>query len=326
LFKDFLKPKMAHSEEKAIKDETKNGYDRFELINYFNLNNSDASLVSWSHGVNNAEILKETLKSDLMFIEADIIHSKIKNEAVMGHPPQTDSHLTFSKFLEISLKSSKGLKLDFKDPKTVYPCLQELKTIYEKFNLKNPIMLNADIFEATHSMNHKSKFEFNQFLMTCMNNFPNGAISVGWPTTNSTTASYTWQDVYTAFNLYENLLNRKKIKHITYPVRALWTVKSIFRLKWLTLFTDATLTVWTNENDILSSLESLLLIRKYFKKSDVFFDLPPSQYQILIDASTHPKRIDEILNSSKDNLVKETLKDGGNNFLPELWQINDGVV
>ena len=52
----------------------------------------------------------------------------------MAHPPITDSDLTFTEWLNISLQSNKGIKLDFKTPNAVEPCLRKLKMFTDKVN------------------------------------------------------------------------------------------------------------------------------------------------------------------------------------------------
>jgi len=52
----------------------------------------------------------------------------------MAHPPQTDSDLTFTEWLRASLLSGKGLKLDFKTPNAVEPCLKILKQHQSQVN------------------------------------------------------------------------------------------------------------------------------------------------------------------------------------------------
>ena len=70
-----------------------------------------------------------------MFLEADILFKEDKhNEPIMAHPPQTDSDLTFTEWLRASLPSGKGLKLDFKTPNAIEPCLKILKQHQNQVN------------------------------------------------------------------------------------------------------------------------------------------------------------------------------------------------
>jgi hypothetical protein len=63
-----------------------------------------------------------------MFLEADILFIDEKHkEPIMAHPPEIYSDLTFTEWLLASLPSGKGLKLDFKTPNAIEPCLKILK-------------------------------------------------------------------------------------------------------------------------------------------------------------------------------------------------------
>ena len=61
-----------------------------------------------------------------MFLEADILYENEMAEPIMAHPPQTESDLTFKEWISRSASSQKGLKLDFKSPRAVEPCLSYL--------------------------------------------------------------------------------------------------------------------------------------------------------------------------------------------------------
>ena len=62
---------------------------------------------NWHHAVNDQTTLDraidfiENKDRDIFIeaIEADIIYSEVKSEAVMGHPPSVDGDLTLSSFL-----------------------------------------------------------------------------------------------------------------------------------------------------------------------------------------------------------------------------------
>ena len=68
-----------------------------------------------------------------MFIEADILLVEDKHdEPIMAHPPEEESDLKFSEWLEICLTTEKGLKLDFKTNNSVEPCLKILNSHMEQ--------------------------------------------------------------------------------------------------------------------------------------------------------------------------------------------------
>ena len=64
-----------------------------------------------------------------MFLEADITFENDMPEPIMAHPPKLESDLTFKEWMARSIPSKKGLKLDFKSPKAVAPCLSYIKEI-----------------------------------------------------------------------------------------------------------------------------------------------------------------------------------------------------
>lgn len=110
---------------------------RANLIEYFGLDNDDASLITWSHAVNSRKMLDETLASDLMFIESDILIADDgeTSQPIMAHPPNLTSDLTFNEWLSSCLPSVKGLKLDFKSPKALTPCLNRIKAVEKKVSI-----------------------------------------------------------------------------------------------------------------------------------------------------------------------------------------------
>lgn len=64
-----------------------------------------------------------------MFLEADILFIEtIHTEPIMAHPPDTQSDLTFSQWLDLVISKGKGLKLDFKTANSIEPCLKILQT------------------------------------------------------------------------------------------------------------------------------------------------------------------------------------------------------
>ena len=69
-----------------------------------------------------------------MFLEADILYENEMIEPIMAHPPQTESDITFKEWLDRSVSSKKGLKLDFKSPKAVEPCLNYVQELQEQVN------------------------------------------------------------------------------------------------------------------------------------------------------------------------------------------------
>lgn len=70
--------------------------------------------------------------------EADIRMHPQKKIPVMAHDPEhaLTSNLTFKEFLNLAYRHNKGIKLDFKDPKAVAPCLKILNQFVSAKNIE----------------------------------------------------------------------------------------------------------------------------------------------------------------------------------------------
>ena len=119
---------------------------------------------------------------------------------VAAHPPSVTSDLTcealVARFVDLALQPRKeepkgeasrplplGLKLDFKDPLAVEPCLRLLQEAVARAGWRwtHPIWLNADIF--TGPGGQPSKFDAEQFLLQVhSSSLPNTSLSLGWTT------------------------------------------------------------------------------------------------------------------------------------------------
>jgi hypothetical protein len=191
--------------------------------------------VTWSHAVNSHEKLAKSLNnSDFMVIESDIRKS-LQGVPVAAHPPDTESDLSFNELINEMSQSKQGLKLDFKDPEIVIPCLQRLN----KASLRQPILLNADILQGNGA--NPPKFNAVEFLTFCKKNYPKGILSLGWTTTADPTLGYTQK------NIDEMLQLCQGIEEVTFPVRACLLPNSWDNLKQLTEKEGYTLSVWNNE-------------------------------------------------------------------------------
>jgi len=113
----------------------------------------------WAHAVNCEELLSSALANErITMLEADVMHQP-RGAAVlpvMAHPPKVPPDaMPFSVWLDRALAHnrsgsgrSKGIKLDFKSPSVVSPCLEALVARREEENLKRfsfPVWLNADV-------------------------------------------------------------------------------------------------------------------------------------------------------------------------------------
>jgi hypothetical protein len=208
-----------------------------KLLNYlqenFKINNPGD--VIWSHAVNNKTKLEKYLADkEVMIIESDIRLSKT-GDIVCAHPPETESDLQFITLVEQISKTNKGLKLDFKDPEILIPCLN----ILAKEKLIQPVILNADILHGNGA--NIAKFSPAGFITLCKKYFPQGILSLGWTTTADTNNSYTKENVDNMLNLVSDL------SEVTFPIRACLMPKSKEQLFSLLTKTDFTLTIWNNE-------------------------------------------------------------------------------
>lgn len=213
--------------------------------------------VNWSHAVNSVAKLKRSIEDpQIMFIESDIRMSP-QGKVVCVHPPEVESDLTIEYLLEQMKKSKQGLKLDFKDPQTVSPTLTLLKDAV----LKQPVMLNADILQGSGA--NPSKFDPNEFISQCQENYPEGVLSLGWTTTNSPEFPYIGEQVSQMINL------TAEIDEMTFPVRACLLPGSWDALGKLLHEEGRTFTVWNNEP---VSAELLAWIRENTDPAKTFYD------------------------------------------------------
>jgi len=152
-----------------------------------------ANAVSHVHG---ALLAKQATHASrpVDFVEADILLDKASGKPVMAHPPATSSDLTFEafvqRFVDLALKAQEGssarplgMKLDFKDPDAVAPCLRTLEAAVAQAGAawRHPIWLNADVF--TGPGGGPTKFNASVFLQQCQAaTLSNVALSLGWTT------------------------------------------------------------------------------------------------------------------------------------------------
>lgn len=192
--------------------------------------------VLWSHAVNSVEELDRALAGPAMFIEADIRLSPARVAAVAAHPPLMESDLTFEDLLQRMKTSRQGLKLDFKDPEIVEPCLKALSSA----NLLQPILLNAGILQGNSP--YISKFNAPGFVALCRKYYPQGILSVDWTTTANPNKPYLAQNIDDMLPLVDSL------DEVTFPVRAQLVPNSWHELqRLLAAKPNYTLTIWGGE-------------------------------------------------------------------------------
>ncbi|RNA27924.1 hypothetical protein BpHYR1_028656 [Brachionus plicatilis] len=270
------------------------------MLDFFQV--EDASLITWSHAVNNRAKLLDSLKSECHFIEADIVFDAEKHdEPIMAHPPLDHSDLTFREFVQKALTCAKGLKLDFKSQDSIRPCLAYLNTM----DLALPVILNADIFQGSNSP--QVKIDADMFVRTCTAEYPRGVLSLGWTTRPSSHAAYTWQNVQQAADICE----RFRLSNVHFAVRLAWSVRSIDKLVRLHELTNCSFTIWSHDSDKLASCETLLLFRHFFDEKFMFYDLP---VQLISYLSMNKNEYRTILQKSSDHLIRSYVLDEKNGF------------
>jgi hypothetical protein len=205
-----------------------------QILEFFDL--KEVGQIKWSHRVNDKNLLtKSCLDSVIHFIEGDIILAE-DGKVVMAHPPATDGDLEFTDWFKEIIKSKKGAKLDFKDPRAVMFCLNTIK----KYEPNVPIILNADILIGPGS--DQVAFNATEFINACQKNYPSGILSVGWTTKCDNSK------IYTDKMIKEMLSVVKDIKSdITFPIRIFYLEKSYHNLKKLLKLPHSSLTLWNNE-------------------------------------------------------------------------------
>ncbi len=207
------------------------------FLDYFARNYGTAvpGEILWSHAVNDTAKLQRVLDDNtVMIIESDIRISSDK-QIIAAHPPALDSDLTLAGLLTAVKNSSKGLKLDFKDPEAVIPSLKALGDL----GLENPVILNADILQGNGAA--QSRFEAGIFISACQGLYPNGFLSLGWTTLADTGYPYT------ANNINEMLEICTGFSTVTFPVRACLVPSSWPELQRLIAKDGYTLSIWNNE-------------------------------------------------------------------------------
>jgi len=191
--------------------------------------------ITWSHAVNSRERLDKYLSDpSCMMIESDILVSS-HGEIIAAHPPAVESDLLFDELLKRVQNSKKGLKLDFKDPEVVKPCLEMVK----KAGLKQPIILNADILQGERAA--QSKFSPQGFVALCQKYYPQGIFSLGWTTIPEKEGAYTKENVQEMLEICSGL------EEVTFPVRASLLPYSWEALQGLLQNEEYSLTIWNNE-------------------------------------------------------------------------------
>ncbi|XP_031626802.1 protein FAM151B-like [Contarinia nasturtii] len=206
-------------------------------------------------------------------------------DVVMAHPPDTSSDLSLEDFLskvyDHNSKSNKkkGIKLDIKD---IDPLKRALSLIKQKNFADANTFINADVI-CGPGMNEflpDKPIDAKEFLdaFEDFDGLSNVTLSIGWKTGSSQmqTAVYTQYHVDQMIKAI-NDNNVDKSHPISFPVRAIYAVRSIPTLKYLfdsvSKVYKVTFTIWTGSNDTFSILELQKLIN-FFGLPYVYVDIP----------------------------------------------------
>jgi hypothetical protein len=189
----------------------------------------------------------------------------------MSHPPVRESDITFIEWCALVLEHCEkhpsqkvGMKLDFKDPPAVAPCLEHLASLFDQGVLKLPLWINADILTGAEAK--KPPFDADEFLATVQHLLPGVVVSIGWTTVVD--------HPYTMAHCEEMLSFCKKhaLKNATFPMRASLCVASKEVLTAL-LAADPTytLTIWAGKEYTAPS--DIALLRAEFDNSRIYMDV-----------------------------------------------------
>jgi len=201
----------------------------FSAIDYLGV--SSASEVKWGHAVNSRAKLEEcfTTKDKCMMLEADILLSQ-QGEAIMCHPPLRESDITFVEWLQAVVgrletggKGKLGIKLDFKEPGALLPCLTELKRRHDEndcvkeLSERGCVWINYDVLQGPCGV--APHFDPHECIPLTKQHFPLAYFSLGWTTGFQATGGCV---PYSQYNVCEmlGLCRKYNIVAATFPVRA----------------------------------------------------------------------------------------------------------
>lgn len=217
--------------------------------------------ITWAHAVNTKTKLQHALNNpEIMMLEVDVRISS-DGEAVLAHPPATDSDLSFAEFLHAMLDSHQGIKLDLKDPEILLPCL----TMLRESNLHQPVLLNAGILQGQGG--YPPQFSAAGFLASWKKLYPQAILSPDWTA-----------HPYAQENIEEMLAFCAGIEEITFPVNARLLPDSWPQVSQLIQQAGYTLTVWDGQP---VDKDLLRWLREHTDPAKVCYDCHDEQNQRL---------------------------------------------
>ena len=201
----------------------------------------------------------------------------------MAHPPDVDSNLTLAEFLNQTIGSTRGIKLDFKTIMVVEPSLKILQNVTSGRRVNIPIWLNADILAGPCYDKVCTPVDHVQFLSLCTSYFPEATLSISWTTGSNMTAPenyYNWTQVIPMGKLVSQIS-----QPITFPIRAVLVQRSSKQIHWLLDLSETfTLTTWSSKYDKLDVQDLVTLRQAVADKRRIYYDLPPDQDKTFKDA------------------------------------------
>ncbi|XP_076308788.1 protein FAM151B-like [Tachypleus tridentatus] len=262
------------------------------LLEYFPKANGDGLNISWAHDVNSRGRLGVALRSQAMVLEADIsmsINSRLP-VPIMAHSPGMMSDITMEEWLHEALPYNKGIKLNFKSTEVVEPACRVLARVSEQAStasgskIRGPLILNADILPGPNNP-MTPPVDAWTFLTLSRTRFPHSVISIGWTTCNEVIEVMPGACIKLGFTreTVDKMIGVVKefslIQPIMFPVWLLhlkYSAPEIQRL--LFQVPNSSLMAWCHKGDPVT-LDDLLMIRKTFHISQVFYDLPDDLQQ-----------------------------------------------
>ncbi|XP_077989369.1 menorin-like [Glandiceps talaboti] len=213
-----------------------------------------------------------------MMLEADISPENNTGIPIMAHPPDVTSDITLEEWINKTIHTDKGMKLDFKDITVLEASLNIAKSFENEIH--QPLWYNADIVHGPNSP--RDPIPPVEFIDTINNIFPDAILSLGWTTEWAATAD---DDLYTWTMIFDNMFySYQCVQPVTFPIRAVWSVTSWEKFVWmLGVRDDFSITVWSSSNDDVN-VDGLVDLRLHGDIERIYYDLPDSQMQEFKDA------------------------------------------
>ncbi|XP_067678929.1 uncharacterized protein [Haliotis asinina] len=273
------------------------------VLMFFGDAEDDGSKIKWARAVNTKAKLDAAVKGSVHMVEGDVIlrgqGTKVQSLIpVMGKPPQTDSDVTLTEWLDALKYGNKGIKLDFTSIDSVEISLEKLKQMNEKKTIEFPVWLHADVLQGPHG--GKAAVVATRFFKTVKRVFPKCTLSLGWTSgthTDLSQSGYTWEMVMTMRDLVKSW--DVDDQPIVFQARLSLIRNSVPQLKWLIdVVPHSALMIWHSPEDVKVS-EDLMYVCYRFAPNMVFFDLNEDYLQ------SHLKQYRHFSGERVNDLVKK---------------------